>query len=67
MNAGTIEFDGGGAITCVVRDLSISGAALDVSSSAGIPDHFTLSFRNGLPMQCRVVWRSEVRIRVAFD
>ena len=44
MKAGTIEFDGD-AITCLVRDLSISGAQLDVNSPVGIPDQFTLAFR----------------------
>lgn len=69
VKAGTIEFDGG-AITCIVRDLSISGAALDVTSSANIPERFTLSFRadaDGLHMPCRLVWRKEDRIGVAFD
>lgn len=69
MKAGAIEFDGG-KITCIVRDLSISGAALDVSGSVSIPVHFTLSFRadaDGMHMPCRVVWRKEGRIGVAFD
>ena len=69
MKAGTIGFDDS-AITCIVRDLSISGAALDVTSSASIPEHFTLSFRadaDGRHMRCRVVWRNEDRIGVAFD
>ena len=69
MKAGTIGFDDS-AITCIVRDLSISGAALDVTSSANIPEHFILSFRadaDGRHMRCRVVWRNEDRIGVAFD
>ena len=38
--AATIEFDGG-AIDCMVRDLSIAGAALTVSQ-VGIPGKFNL-------------------------
>ena len=69
MKAGTIEF-GDSGITCVVRALSISEATLDVISAASIPEHFTLSFRadaDGQHMRCRVVWRSEDQIGVAFD
>jgi len=67
LKAGTVEFDGT-AINCVVRNLSIAGAALDVSSPVGIPEHFTLAFRaDGLYMPCRVIWRKEKRVGVAFD
>src|ERR1700694_1331718 len=35
--AGTIEFIGG-TIDCVVRNLSVTGAALEVSNQTGIPE-----------------------------
>jgi hypothetical protein len=67
MKAATIEFDGGSVI-CVIRDLSISGAGLDVDNSAGIPDRFTLVLRtDGLHFSCRVAWRRERQMGVAFD
>jgi hypothetical protein len=67
LRAGTIEF-GGGAINCMVRNLSNAGAALDVSSPVGIPEHFTLVLgADGHHMPCHVVWRREKRIGVAFD
>jgi PilZ domain len=67
LKAGTIEF-GGGAIDCMVRNMSNTGAALDVSSPIGIPEHFTLVFpADGLHMPCHVVWRKEKRIGVAFN
>ena len=67
LKAGTIEFDGG-AINCMVRNMSNIGAALDVNSPVGIPEHFTLVFpADGLHMPCRVAWRKEKRIGVAFD
>ncbi|TMK39788.1 MAG: PilZ domain-containing protein [Alphaproteobacteria bacterium] len=34
---------GGDKIACTVRDLSITGAALEVSDSTGIPAKFTLA------------------------
>ncbi|MCK1339666.1 hypothetical protein ACVW1A_002282 [Bradyrhizobium sp. LB1.3] len=66
LKAGTIEF-GGGAIDCTVRNLSGTGAALDVSSPVGIPDHFTLFVQvDGTHLACTVVWRKEKRIGVRF-
>jgi len=67
LKAGTIEF-GGGAVNCVVRNMSIKGAALDVASPVGIPASFTLVFRDdGVQMPCHIVWRKEKRIGVEFD
>jgi PilZ domain-containing protein len=67
LKAGTIEF-GGGAINCMVRNMSNSGAALDVSSPVGIPEHFTLVVSaDGIHRPCYVIWRKEKRIGVAFD
>jgi len=67
LKAGTIEF-GGGAIDCTVRNVSNTGAALDVTSPVGIPEKFTLVVpADGLRLPCRIVWRRERRIGVAFD
>lgn len=65
LKAGTIEFNGG-AIDCMVRNLSTAGAALDVTSPVGIPEHFTL-IADGSHHPCHVIWRKEKRIGVAFD
>lgn len=67
LKAGTIEF-GGGSIDCTVRDVSNTGAALDVTSPMGIPEKFTLLLpSDGLHLPCHVVWRKERRLGVAFD
>lgn len=66
LKAGTIEF-GGGAIDCTVRNFSDTGAALDVTSPVGIPEHFTLFVQaEGRHLSCTVVWRKEKRIGVRF-
>ncbi|MDH6263698.1 PilZ domain-containing protein [Bradyrhizobium sp. BR13661] len=66
LKAGTIEF-GGGAIDCTVRNFSDNGAALDVTSPVGIPEHFTLNIKaDGTHLACTVVWRKEKRIGVRF-
>jgi hypothetical protein len=42
----------------VVRDLSITGAALDIESQVEIPNKFTLTIpEDGLAIPCRMVWR----------
>jgi hypothetical protein len=67
LKAGTIEFDGT-AITCVVRNMSRAGAALDVSDPQSIPDYFTLAFRaEGTHILCQVVWRKERQVGVEFN
>jgi hypothetical protein len=65
LKRGTIEF-GGGAIDCTVRNISATGAALDVTSPIGIPVRFNL-VTEGNRLPCRVVWRKEKRIGVAFE
>ena len=67
MKAAKIEF-GGDAIDCMVRDLSVTGAALEVSNQISIPAKFLLVIPgDGLHLPCHVVWRKEYWIGVAFD
>jgi PilZ domain len=63
-----IEYDGD-EISCTIRDLSTTGAALEFSNLAEIvPASFTLIFLDdGLKLRCRVVWRRAFRMGVAFD
>lgn len=68
LKAGLIEFSGGGAIRCTVKNLSASGAALEVESAIDIPNRLTLALPpEPIKRQCRVVWRDQKRIGVAFD
>jgi hypothetical protein len=64
---GTIKFVGGGAINCMVRNLSSTGASLEVSNPAGIPERFILVVPgDGLHLLCRPVWRKGHGIGVTF-
>ena len=67
LKAGSIVF-GGSAIDCTVRNISASGAALEVVSPLFIPDRFKLLVpTDHLTQPCHIVWRAEKRIGVAFD
>jgi hypothetical protein len=66
LKTGAIEF-GGGVIDCTVRNLSDTGAALSVESPVGIPTEFNLIVSDQVKRMCRVVWRKENRLGVAFS
>ena len=56
------------SMTCIVHNLSATGAAVEVSDHAAIPE----SFRMVLEMEttqrrCRVVWRRKARIGIQFS
>jgi hypothetical protein len=66
--AGTIAFNRAAGISCLVRNVSATGACLQVESPFGIPPSFDLviaSDRTRHP--CHVVWRADQRIGVAFS
>jgi hypothetical protein len=63
----TIDF-GRVTIDCTVRDLSVTGAALEVPYRIDIPAKFTLVVPgDGLRLPCHLVRRNGSRIGVAFD
>jgi hypothetical protein len=65
--AGMLEFQGR-MVSCLVRNLSEHGAALDVISPRDIPDRFTLALPlDGTFRLCRLIWRSEAEIGVTFQ
>jgi hypothetical protein len=65
--SGAIEF-AGSTINCLIRNISISGAALEVSDPHDIPERFNLVFKaDDTHIPCYVIWRQEERIGVAFD
>lgn len=67
LKAGTIEF-GGGAIDCTIKNLSNTGAALEVVTPLFFPDRFTIRVPSDqLKRACHIVWRKEARIGIEFD
>jgi len=65
---GKIVFnDGRSVIDCTIKNLSPTGAALRIESTIGIPDDFKLVISpDNMTKACRVVWRKEDQIGVAF-
>ena len=68
LKAAKIVLGGSNAlIDCVVCDLSIGGAGIKATNATDIPDEFELTFDAARTLrQCRVAWRSEGRLGVAF-
>ena len=65
---GTIESKGGGSTPCLVRDVSISGASLEVANPTDVPDFVTLVVAAAeMRVRCRVVWRGETQLGLAFE
>jgi len=54
-------------IDCTVRDLSPTGACLNVASTLGIPETFDLLFDADKSIRtCRLVWYKEKQLGVEF-
>lgn len=70
LRTGIVEFDNCSGSTvsvpCTIRDVSGSGARLQLNSSLWVAEQFTLIFRSGLRKGCRVAWRKGRLIGSAF-
>jgi hypothetical protein len=53
-------------LECTVRNRSEIGAALQVSTTVGIPTAFDVVI-NGKRCRCRSIWRTDTKIGIAFQ
>ena len=53
-------------LECTVKNISDGGAALQVSTTIGIPKIFDLII-DGNRHRCRSVWRTDKKLGVAFE
>ena len=53
-------------LPCIIRNVSDSGAKLEVAKVAGIPDIFLLHAPGHRPQTCRVVWRALKELGVEY-
>jgi hypothetical protein len=70
LRTGIVEFDNGTgsliSVPCTIRDVSGTGARLQLNSSLWVAEQFTLVFSSGLRKDCRVAWRKGRLIGSAF-
>lgn len=66
---GRIMFNNRSAtLDCLVRNLSETGAKLEVSGAVTVPERFELDIpRKGVRRRARMVWRREGEMGVAFE
>jgi len=59
---------GGSVMSCVVRNISPEGAAIDVDNPAFVPQHFrrVMAKDPSVVHECRVAWIQKNRIGLTF-
>ena len=67
LKRGIIGLRNGGAIDCIVRNISNTGAALDVASPVGIPRDFTLIVEPNIRSACHIARYKGNSIGVRFN
>ena len=67
LKGATIAYEGNG-LACTVRNLSSSGAAIELASAVSLPPSFMLVIETDrLIRRCHPVWSNDRRVGVAFD
>ncbi len=67
MNEPAYVSSGGSVMSCLVRNISAEGAAIDVENPAFVPARFRLVMaQNRSVHECRVVWIQNNRIGLTF-
>jgi PilZ domain len=67
LKGAVVAFDGGG-IACIVRNLSSSGAAIDLANQVSLPASFMLVIeKDRFIRRCHAVWSNDRRFGLAFD
>jgi hypothetical protein len=57
----------GSVMSCMVRNISPEGAAIDVENPEFVPQHFRLVMANDSSVhECRIAWIQKKRIGVTF-
>jgi hypothetical protein len=58
---------GGSIMSCVVRNISPEGAAIDIENPAFVPERFRLVVaRDSTVYECRIAWIQQKRIGLTF-
>jgi len=68
LKQGTLAFSSGGSADCTVRNISSSGARIEIENPVGLPESFTLVIASAdLMRHCHPVWIGNQQLGVAFD
>ncbi len=69
LKSGKIIFaDGNSVVDCVIRNLSVAGARLEVPTTVGLPQEFTLlDVHSGRSYIAKVAWRRGETMGVEFS
>lgn len=60
--------NGFASLDCTVRDISETGARLEMASSVTLPDQFDLHIpKKGVTHRARIVWRRDVEVGVTLQ
>jgi len=54
-------------VLCTVRNLSETGACLEVQTTYGIPALFQFLMPNQAAQNCKVMWRNDTKLGVHFQ
>jgi hypothetical protein len=65
-NAQIILSDKAPKLDCAVRNISDTGACLQVSTTYGIPAAFDVIIE-GVRRPCRSIWRTDTKIGITFE
>ncbi len=58
---------GGSVMSCMVRNMSVEGAAIDIENPAFVPPHFRLVMASDSTVhECRIAWIQKNRIGLTF-
>ena len=58
---------GGSVMSCVVRNISLEGAAIDIENPAFVPQRFRLVMaKDSSVRECRIAWIQKNRIGLTF-
>lgn len=68
LKAALVVLDDCSTFDCGVRNLSDSGACLEMGSTVGVPEVFKLRFDSARTYRtCRAIWRTMNKIGVSFE
>ena len=54
-------------VPCAVRNISDTGACLQVQTTEGLPSEFHFSMADHPHRPCKVIWRDETRLGILFE